>query len=502
MRQVASPHAPSHRVVPDLNRRDTLRMAIAGAKASLVAPGPLTSSQPRPRAAKRVLVAGAGIGGLCCAYELMERGHDVMVLEASGRPGGHVKTIHDPLPDGLYVDVGAEHFTRPGYEQYWKYVEKFGLTAVPYPHRIDMLRRIDGVWYTEAQLQEPRVLRSLGFNPREIDFIARRGWTELPLLYLGPYIDAIGDEYQPFGVGLDRLDELSAGELFSRDGASDAAMRFNGLRRGDGTPAGRNGELSALFRIWQAAIVKRRGLPVFPREVFRLKGGNQLMTDTFAAKLGGRVRLGCPITSIERGISSVTVHLVEFGEPAKLEAEYLVCSIPMAILKDIPVEPAWPEAKAYAIRNLAFSSHARVVLQSRTKFWRGDVSSINLESGDPAMYVVGQTADEVPGPRGLLMGSGRADVTADEALAAFRRFYPGKKPPIEQAIVHNWAKDPWAFGCERMGFPLGELRRFWPHIMEAVGRVHFAGSFADNLSWGMDAATRSANRVAEAIDAI
>ena len=234
-----------------------------------------------------MIVAGGGIGGLCCAYELMERGHDVTLLEASGRPGGHVKTIHDPLPDGLYADVGAEHFTRPGYEQYWKYVEKFGLPAVPYPRRIDMLRRIDGAWYTEAQLQETKVLRSFGFNAREIDFIARRGWTELPLLYFGPYLDAIGDEYQPFEAGLDKLDEITAGELLARDGASDAAIRFNGLRRGDGTPASRNGEVSALFRIWQAAIVKRRGLPVFKREVFRLKGGNQLMTDTFAAKLGG-----------------------------------------------------------------------------------------------------------------------------------------------------------------------------------------------------------------------
>src|SRR4051794_10768460 len=307
------------------SRREALHLAGTSVLGGLLLQHAAAAEPPARKPAKRVLVAGAGIGGLCCAYELMGRGHDVTVLEASGRPGGHVKTIHDPLPDGLYVDVGAEHFTRPGYEQYWKYVEKFGLTAVPYPHRIDMLRRIDGVWYTEAQLQEPGVLRSLGFNPREIDFIARRGWTELPLLYLGPYGDAIGDEYQPFGVGLDRLDELSAGELFSRDGASDAAIRFNGLRRGDGTPAGRDGELSALFRIWQAAIVKRRGLPVFPREVFRLKGGNQLMTDTFAAKLGGRVRLGCPITSIERGSSSVTVHFVESGEPAKLEAEYLVC---------------------------------------------------------------------------------------------------------------------------------------------------------------------------------
>lgn len=35
-----------------------------------------------PVKTKRIIIAGAGIGGLCCAYELMERGHDVVVLEA------------------------------------------------------------------------------------------------------------------------------------------------------------------------------------------------------------------------------------------------------------------------------------------------------------------------------------------------------------------------------------------------------------------------------------
>src|SRR5205823_9340097 len=114
------------------------------------------------RPSKRVIVAGGGIGGLCTACELMERGHDVTVLEASGRPGGHVRTIRDPLPDGLYADVGAEHFTKPGYDQYWKYVEKFGLPVLAYPRRRAMLRRIDGTWYTEEQLQDPSVLQRFG----------------------------------------------------------------------------------------------------------------------------------------------------------------------------------------------------------------------------------------------------------------------------------------------------------------------------------------------------
>jgi monoamine oxidase len=36
--------------------------------------------------------------------------------------------------------------------------------------------------------------------------------------------------------------------------------------------------------------------------------------------------------------------------------------------------------------------------------------------------------------------------------------------------------------------------------MEPVGRIHCVGSNADNMNWGMDAATRSGNRVAKAID--
>lgn len=479
-----------------VNRRQALKLAGTVLASTL----PLHPGKAQTARVKRVIVVGAGIGGLCCAFELMERGHDVTLLEASGRTGGHVKTIYDPLPDGLYADVGAEHFTNPGYEQYRKYVEKFQLPVLAYPRRRNMLRRIEGKWYTEEQLQDPAVLKAFGFNRREVEFIAQRGWPELPLLFFGPYLDTFTDEYQPFGVGLDDLDQITAGDLLAKAGASDAAHRFTGLRRGDGSPASRNSEVSALFRVWQQAIIARRKLPVFKREVFRLKGGNQLLTDTFAAKLGPRVRLGCPVSAIEHGDSGVTVQFKEFGEPRKIDGDYLVCAIPFAILRKIAISPAWPETKRFVLQNTVFGSQSRVLLQSRTPFWKGDLPSINLETGESAMYLVYETADEVPGDRSILMGSGSPSVTPDEALAAFTKVYPGKRhPTIEQAYVHNWSKDPWAFNCERHPFPLGSLKKFWPHTLEPVGRIHFAGSNADNLPWGMDAATRSANRVAQVI---
>jgi monoamine oxidase len=45
----------------------------------------------KQRAAKRVVVLGAGIAGLCCTHELGRRGHQVTVLEAARRAGGHVR---------------------------------------------------------------------------------------------------------------------------------------------------------------------------------------------------------------------------------------------------------------------------------------------------------------------------------------------------------------------------------------------------------------------------
>src|SRR6266576_2003014 len=163
-----------------MKRRDIFK--VGGAAIAGLAAGQSAGAK------KSVVVIGAGIAGLSCAFELVRSGHNVTVLEATGRTGGHVRTSHDPFADGLYADLGAEHFYYPGYTDYWRYLKEFSLTAVPYPRRDNMVRYLKGERYTEEDLQSRSVLNKLGFNQREVDFLAQHPWSELPFLYLQRYV--------------------------------------------------------------------------------------------------------------------------------------------------------------------------------------------------------------------------------------------------------------------------------------------------------------------------
>lgn len=464
-----------------MKRRDVLKAGgtmIAG----------LAGSGTALAAKKKVIVMGAGIAGLSCAYELKRRGHDVTLLEASGRAGGHVRTLHDPFADGLYADIGAEHFYYPGYTEYWRYLNEFSLTAIPYPRRDHMVRFLNGERYSEEDLNGKNTLSKLGFNQRETDFLARRSWPELPLLYLERYVDQVRDESNPFERGLTELDSLSVTDLLRRQGASASAVQFFG------------GSGNALQSVWAAAIKKLRGTDLESKKLFRLKGGNQLMTEAFAARLGDRVRLGCPVTAIKHDVSGVTVSFHEFGEERKLDADYLVSCVSAVVLRRIPVSPEWPENKRFVIQEMPYYTRTRVVFQSRTRFWNTDRISPNWVPPDPRLNELWSMAEEVNTQRGILLGGAQAGGAAAASLAAFQNLYPGKSADIEQVIIHDWSKDPWAGMCERTAYKPGQLRRFWPGAARPCGRIHFAGAYAAQMSWGQEAALESANRAAREID--
>jgi len=183
-----------------------------------------------------------------------------------------------------------------------------------------------------------------------------------------------------------------------------------------------------------------------------------------------------------------------------MEGDYLVSAMSLVMLRRVPVKPDWPEAKKYAIQNFPYYTASRPVFQSRTPFWKREGISPNMQFGESSLAQVWRMADDVESSRGLLVGSAQGLTSGDEALATFREFYPGKSDDIEQAFVIHWAKDSWAMACEPVNYAPRELPKFWPLVIQPQGRIHFVGAYADNLGWGMEAATRSANRVAKAID--
>jgi monoamine oxidase len=258
--------------------------------------------------------------------------------------------------------------------------------------------------------------------------------------------------------------------------------------------------MSALFELWRASILNIRGVPLSPPHVFRLKGGNQELPNAFAKRLGARVKLNCPIVSIKHGSSGVTITYKEFDEEKEMSADFLANCIPLPAFKNIPITPALSPEKQFVIENVVYDSYSRFVFQARSKFWLEDKLSINMEFDHPDIRSIWQVADEVDTHRVALMATGPGGISAQRALAGFRQVYPGKRDTIEQALVKDWTKEQFAFTCERLHFPMGKLNKFWPQVMKPYGRIHFAGAYADNLNWGMEASTRSANRVASEIE--
>jgi monoamine oxidase len=103
---------------------------------------------PPWRGAKQeVIVLGAGVAGLSAAYRLVKLGHEVTVLEASGRVGGRALTIREPFTGQLQADAGGFRF-RDDHDWVKWYAKHFKLTVAPfYPAQGTFLAYIGGTLF-------------------------------------------------------------------------------------------------------------------------------------------------------------------------------------------------------------------------------------------------------------------------------------------------------------------------------------------------------------------
>jgi monoamine oxidase len=140
-------------------------------------------------APKRVIVVGAGLAGLCTAYELGALGHDVTVLEAPTRPGGRVQTLRDPFDDGLFAEAGASRIPS-SHHLTLGYARMFGLMLVPFAPA-----SVPSIQYAYAQ--RLRILPDAPFEwPSGIPADQKRLTpAEVRRRYMAPLSDQITDPF-------------------------------------------------------------------------------------------------------------------------------------------------------------------------------------------------------------------------------------------------------------------------------------------------------------------
>ena len=459
----------------------------------------LTGTAFLPRAAgqrpHRVIVVGAGLAGLVAAWELLQAGADVTVLEARHVPGGRVRTLRAPFADGLYAEAGALHIP-DSHHLVRRHAGALGLRLVAVPPE-----PAGELYYVRGRriLVGNDAAESWPFDltPEERMLGLAGMWAR----YVGSALDEIGDPTTPGwpDPALSRYDGMTMAELLRARGASPGAVELLGLGYldlgGDGVDT-----YSALSMMRDLAL--RRG----SRRYWAIAGGNDQLPVAMAARLGARVCYGTPVIRIEPGAHAAAVVTRPDGESESQRwvADHVICTAPPPVLARVDVAPAFSPARRAAIAAIAATSVTRVLFQTRTRFWHAQHLPGSAVSDLPIKWVWDATAAQ-PGVRGILdvhLGGSDARRLAalphsrlERVVAHLERVYPGAGAQVEAAVALDWDAEPWARGAYAWFRP-GQLTSLMRSLAAAEGCVHLAGEHLSSASGWMEGALESGLRAA------
>ena len=428
-----------------------------------------------------VLVVGAGLAGLAAARDLNRAGVDVVVLEARSRPGGRVE--QETLPDGRIVQLGGE-LVGEFHTAYLELVGELGLTLRPsYVAEPGELTSdlVDGVhigegfpWMTDAERADAERLAALaGELARSVD--PDDPWS---------HPDA------------DRLDRISVNAWLREQGALPAVIRARELAH-LGVAAGTAERTSLLSVLRMDAVAG--GLGVYDLEAWEsmtVAEGSATVALRMAEELGERLRLEAVVRGI--AVDGRVAVTLEGGE--RLDAEAVLCAVPVGPLRDIAIEGV-SSARLESLHRQRHARAGKYAVAYRSSFWRergqsGLAESENLfgstwPQGDGLLSIL------VPPERLLHHVSTVAPVRRAEVLAELERIYGPEAAEPVALLTRDWGLDP---------FTQGYVTQWAPGDVMAVGPLHgtheppFYVAGSDQWVAGyMEGAVRTGRQAARAI---
>lgn len=478
------------------SRRSFLRQSLFTSAAAaliprdLLAVGHAPGTMKRRRTSQRVLVIGAGLAGLAAAYELVQAGHDVVVLEARTRPGGRIRTLRAPFAGNLRAEGSAARIPE-SHELVFKYADLVGLETKPFqPEKpANLIYLGDQV----LRADQPDLLKQAGFPATE----QKLGQEGLMKKYVAPLLKKVGDPSEPDwpSESLLRYDQMTGFEMLQNTGLSEVALRFFDAGWG------------AADEISGVELLVLLSSTSGPRR--RIVGGTDRLPKGLASKISEHIRYGRPVTRIEQDEGSVTAVSERAGSEERFTGDRLICTVPFPVLREIEIDPPVSDGKQRAIKGLPYNSVTRVFVQTQKRFWEEDGLSGFARTDHP--MEIWDASYGQPGRRGILMAYLRSDLARKVALMpkeeqvrfgvdAIAEVFPGVKDYYEGAFTLSWDKDPWTRGAYATYHP-GDYRRYYRHLTRPEGRIHFAGEHTSPWPSWMLGALHSGVRAAQEVSA-
>ncbi len=459
----------------------------------------------KPKTPRKIIILGAGLAGLCAAYELQKLGHDVTILEADKKHiGGRTRTLH--FGNGLYGEAGAMRIPT-NHTLTRHYIKEFNLPLrrfvqsnplAYYFARGHRLRIRDAAllnaFYSlsnaeAAQSPDDFWAASMG---RALGTLSNTEKAELdsPVLTSPKLRD---------------LDGLSLRQLFEQAGLSQEAIEL----------------LTTTFSLQTSLdTAATEEMRVEHQQIWSLPfdeivGGTDLLATAFASRLKRPVARGCEVVGIEQNVLAKRTAAVyrEDGKLKRIEGDWLICTIPLPVLARLNIDPMFSGGKMRAIREMNYDSSTKVLAVCNKRFWEtddgiyGGGSSTDLITGTtyyPADNAAARDPKISQGP-GVMLASYTWGQPA-RRLAALppaqryaltiqnvSRLHPQlrEKRNVAQMTSWSWDNFQWSSGAFAWFMP-GQHTSLYRHLISPEGRVLLAGEHASLSHTWMQGALESA----------
>lgn len=406
------------------SRRTVVRALAAGLVLPACAPPDLTGL--------RVIVVGAGAAGLAAAQTLLDSGADVVLLEASERVGGRVRTLRD-FAD-FPIELGAEEIhgrQSPWFDRASAHGAQFVTAATT------------DFYYVDGELGSEDEVWDADFDAAEafLEDLWRWDGGETPM----DEVLAASDVPERTWRTLDAWIAYEYGTSMERLGAASLAAAEDAWSSGDDNFTLSNSYEDVLLAAFADAVALARA--------------------------------STPVESIEWDAREVRVRTAA-GTQERGDA--VVITVPLAVLKSGAITMTLPLEKLDAIETIGMGPGLKVILKFTSAFWGAGVGAIYGGPNLAEFWATAEGRGTTPALTAFVMGRDAEVLRASndlvgDVLAELDRLYDGAATPaFDDAFVMDWTAEPFIGGAYSFPSPGSAAAR---EVLAAPisGRVFFAG---------------------------